>query len=208
MPVLEEGQIRHVNIDVIPPTFMGGGGTTISTACENPEILVSWLDYWYSEEGFYLGNYGIEGESWEWMEGYDRPVFTDLVENNPDGLNSTMVRFQYALSPFHNKLYDWRIGYLRTYGDEPMNITLNIWDADYDNTQSMPEVAMTTDESADYAAAYNDVRTYVSEMTLKFIMGIEDIDAQWGAYMETLENFGLETMLEIQQAALDRYYSK
>ena len=76
------------------------------------------------------------------------------------------------------------------------------------NAWSMPEVAVTQDESEEYARAYNDVKTYADEMTLKFIIGVEDIDAGWDKYISTLENFGLQTMLDIQQAALERYYQK
>jgi len=206
MAVLEEGQTRHVSMT--GGMFFGNVGSVITSAGEDPETLASWFDYWYSEEGFYLGNYGIEGESWEWMEGYDRPVFTDLVEQNPNGLPVGTVRLNYATSPYHNKLYDWRIGYLRSYGDGLIDMSLNVRDADYDAAYQMPAVTLTQEESADYASAFNDINTYVNEMMLKFITGVEDVDAQWDAYMAALENFGLETMLEIQQAALDRYYSK
>ena len=207
-PVLAEGQIRHVNKGTIPGTFCGGGNFTISTACQNPETLVSWLDYWYCEEGFYLGNYGVEGVSWDWHEGFDRPTFTDWIEDNPDGKTNNEMRFSNAAGPFHAKLYDWRVGYYRKYGPDAMDIPLKIWDADFDNAWSMPEVAVTQAESEEYARAYNDVKTYADEMTLKFITGVEDIDAGWDKYIATLENFGLQTMLDIQQAALERYYQK
>ncbi len=208
MPVLAEDQVRHVNIGTVPSTFMGGGNSVITTACENPELLLSWLDYWYSEEGFYLGNYGIQGESWDWHEGFDRPTYTDLVENNPEGKTNSQMRFTYGLSPFHNKLYDWRVGYFRSYGPDAMDVPLQIWDYNFDNTWSMPEVAVTQEESEDYAPIYNDVNTYASEMCLKFITGVEDIDAGWDAYLAELENFGLAEMLAVQQAALARYYEK
>lgn len=208
MPVLEEDQIRHVNIGVVPGNFLGGGNSVITTACEQPELLLSWLDYWYSEEGFYLGNYGIEGESWDWHEGYDRPTYTDMVEENPEGKTNSEMRFTYACGPFHAKLYDWRVGYFRSYGPDSMNVPLQIWDGNFDNAWSMPEVAVTQEESEDYAPAYNDVNTYASEMCLKFITGVEDIDAMWDTYLKTLEDFGLGTMLEVQQAALERYYQK
>ncbi|MBQ3106402.1 MAG: hypothetical protein IJC51_02865 [Eggerthellaceae bacterium] len=45
-------------------------------------------------------------------------------------------------------------------------------------------------------------------MCLKFITGVEDIDAMWDTYVKTLEDFGLQTMLDVQQAALERYYQK
>lgn len=48
-----------------------GNATAVSTDCENPEIAVRWLDYWYSDEGVLLANYGIEGYSFEYDENGD-----------------------------------------------------------------------------------------------------------------------------------------
>ena len=40
------------------------------------------LDYLYSEEGIMLTNYGIEGVSYELVNG--EPVYTELLTNNPE----------------------------------------------------------------------------------------------------------------------------
>src|SRR5690606_21088359 len=58
----------------------------ISKDAKNPEIVIKWLDYIYaSEEGSRLLQYGVEGLSYEMVNG--EPEFTDFVKNNPDGLS-------------------------------------------------------------------------------------------------------------------------
>ena len=39
-----------------------GPSKAITTAAKNPELIVRWLDYAYSDEGAMLYNFGIEGE--------------------------------------------------------------------------------------------------------------------------------------------------
>lgn len=50
--------------------------------------------------------------------------------------------------------------------------------------------------------------TYVEEMTTKFIMGTEDIETGFDAYLKTLDQFGLERATEIMNDALARYNAR
>ena len=49
---------------------------------------------------------------------------------------------------------------------------------------------------------------YSTLYTLKFITGGADIDAEWETYKSELEALGVDTMIELTQSALDRYYTK
>ena len=40
------------------------------------------MDYLYSDAGVLLANYGVEGETFRYVDG--KPVLTELVTNNPD----------------------------------------------------------------------------------------------------------------------------
>ena len=62
----------------------------ITTECDNPEAAVKWVDYLYSEEGSMLACYGIEGETYEMVDG--KPQLTDLILKNPDGLSALEAR--------------------------------------------------------------------------------------------------------------------
>ena len=49
------------------------------------------------EAGNLLMYYGIEGISYEMVDGY--PYFTDFVKNNPDGIPFAQILSQYDYSP-------------------------------------------------------------------------------------------------------------
>ena len=68
-------------------------------------------------------------------------------------------------------------------------------------------VTMTPDEITESSTIYNAMSTYVKEMAIKFITGEESLD-NWDNYINTLNDMGMEKMLEIRQAAYDRYLAR
>ena len=65
-------------------------GASICSTNENIVETVKWLDWHYSEEATTLYNWGIEGQSYEVVDG--KKQFTDLILNNPDGLSKDEPR--------------------------------------------------------------------------------------------------------------------
>ena len=64
------------------------------------------------------------------------------------------------------------------------------------------------EESNEYAALSTQVTTLVDEMTIQFLTGEADLDTEWETFQSQLEQIGIERMLEIYQAALDRYNAR
>ena len=60
-------------------------------------------------------------------------------------------------------------------------------------------------ELTERATLYTDIRNYLITAKAQFITGAKDIDASWDEHIETLNSMGLERLLEIDQAAYDRY---
>ena len=71
-----------------------------------------------------------------------------------------------------------------------------------------PLTAFTVEESTERATLYTDIKNYLETMKAQFITGELDIDANWDAYLTELDKMGLDRLLEIEQAALDRYLAK
>ena len=69
-------------------------GLAVTTACEHPELAVQWANYLYTEEGALCINYGIEGESFEFVDG--KPMLTEFIYANPDGLSQNSLLCKYA----------------------------------------------------------------------------------------------------------------
>lgn len=181
-----------------------GIGASITVSASNPEEIVKWLDFNYSEEGHMLFNFGIEGESYT-MEG-DYPRFTDNVMANPDGLPITQAMARYNLASFSGPfLHDKRYSEQYNEREEQIN-AINTW-LDADHSKILPPLQPSAEESSRYASIMNDVQTYRDEMFDKFVMGTEPLD-NFDKFVDTIKNMGIEEAIQIQQAALDRFNAR
>ena len=66
---------------------------------------------------------------------------------------------------------------------------------------------MTTEEANEYSTVFNALNTYVSEMSLKYLVGEESLDG-YNQFVKKLQDMGLERMIDIKQAAYDRFLKR
>ena len=49
------------------------------------------------------------------------------------------------------------------------------------------------------------IKPFVDEMTQKWILGAEDVEKTWDSYLQSLNDLGMKEIVEVYQAAYDRY---
>ena len=201
-PVLHKGEKSQYSCEqnVVP-----GLGASISGSCKNIDAAFKVLDYAYSEEGKMLYNFGIEGESYEMVDGY--PKYTEKIVNNPDGEPMAQILSMYvrstALGPF---VQDPRY-YEQYAGKDYQQDALKKW-CDTDCAKHLlPLLSLTAEESKEYAAIMNECKTYEDENTIAFITGTKSFD-EWDSYLEQMKVLGIDKALKIQQDAYERYLSR
>lgn len=206
------GQIRLNEGDTLDYGYMGVKAAdkyalAISTQCSDPKLAIEYMDYLFSDEGFTLANYGIEGETYTVENGEYQ--FTDLILNNPQGFDWQLCQSLY-INPGFPCLTDLGIQEM-TY-NEAQKAAVPTWVGAYDSSErTMPNqnwLSFTTEESQLKADLQTDIETYQKEMRLKFITGQADIDAEWDEYCATLERMGIHDLEAITQAAVERYLTK
>lgn len=178
-------------------------GTSISTNCKNYELAARFLDYGYTDEGHMLYNFGIEGESYNMVDG--KPVFTDLVTNNPEGASFTNVVTRYTRAsyngPFiHNEEY---LKQSFVYPKQQLD-AYQKWGNNNMQSHRLPPVTFKTEEIDDAADIQANLNTYVHEMKLKFIVGSEPLE-NFDSYLKQLEAFELSKLSKMYESAVDRY---
>jgi len=181
-----------------------GTSAAISTSCKDIEAAAKLLDYNFSEEGHLLANFGIEGKTFNMVDGY--PTYTDEILNNPNlPISQALATYTRAAvsGPF---VQDPR--YLEQYYSIPeLKEAINLWaQTDY-GKYIMPSVTHTSDEADDIAKIMNNVNTYAEEMEAKFITGALPL-SDFDKYVSQLKDFGIEKAISLKQAAYDRYISK
>ena len=193
------------NIDT---NYPGYGCVAITSSCKDPVAAVRYLDYGYSEEGYYFYNFGIEGVSYEKNDAGEC-IFTDLINKNPNGWTQASAMTYYLRSSTQGPFVQDK-GYIdQFYGRPNQQDTLDAWIADYDTAKynRLPNYSLTGDENVEYTELMFDVNDYVASERVKFITGEKSFD-EWDSYVKKVNELGAARAREIVQAACDRYNNK
>lgn len=183
----------------------------ITTACKNPEAAVKFLNYGYTQEGYMLYNYGLEGETYNLTgetvtyNGIEYPLteYTDRMLNNPDySLLDTIQIFKVHIGPFIRFEHEGNPAMNMNNAEIRRKLTEGA-----DTTLDMPMVTLTADEGQDYAKVMNQVTTYQETAVLQFIMGTRSLD-EFDAYVEDMKKLEIEKAISYQQNAYDRYQAR
>lgn len=201
-PVLNKGDMPkfHGAQKLVTGTF-----TAITTSCKNPETAVKFLSYGYTDEGSMLYNFGIEGESYNMVDGY--PKYTEEITNNSEGyaMSNMLARYTQAYSsgPF---VQDER--YMEQYAALPQQQTSwSNW-AVYDGvSRDEPYMYFSEDENTELVKKMSDITTYVDELIAKFIIGVEPIES-YDSFTEGLKSRGIEDVLKAKQSAYERFLQR
>jgi putative aldouronate transport system substrate-binding protein len=207
-PMHAAGDTRKLTMYSIPDSRVGTNVNTITVSCGNVPVLVSWYDYFYSDEGEILADYGVEDLSFKFGDD-GKPAFTEIVTNNPDGLSQNDALFLYTIGSFHSRQYDWArqiTPTMSTYG----RTAGAIWDSNWDQNagyQSMLGVTLNDDEAAEYSRLFTDIQTYVTEAAVQFINGSRPL-SEFDSYLERLKSMEIERCIELYQVAYGRYMNR
>lgn len=186
-------------------TYLGMQSASVMSTCEYPEYAVGFINYFFTDQGYLLGNYGIEGDTFEFDEDGD-PQFTDKVLNNPEGMptNVAMMCYSFSSIPTYNARAHSFSAYL------PKEIeAMELWCEKSTGEYILPTMNFTTEESSEYASIASDLYTYAVQETLKFIVGdLELSDANWQSFQDNLTSMGIDRCVELYQIALDRYNAR
>ena len=216
----EDFNVRAANFPVLNSgdTVMYGGASydyattskasaVITEDCKNPELAAKFLNFCYSQNGHRTINFGEEGVSYN-MVG-DVPTYTDEVMKNPNGLSVAVAMAHWGRGNMSGAFVQDPNYIIQYYETEQQKEALSIWNDESDSQKTLiPPITLTEEESKRYTVLNGQVDTYIKEQRAKFITGEGDVQTEWDSYIETLKSLGIEEMISIYQAALERYNAR
>lgn len=182
-------------------------GWNISANAEQIEQLIQCVDYFYTEEGTLLANYGIEGSSFAYNAD-GKPQFTTLITDNPDGYTIDGAIYYYCTQtgPYVADPTRYEI----TYTDKTKEMR-NVWTYSVEESYNFPSsyVSLSVEDSEVASAILADLDTTISEYILGFIKGNNPLnETSFDEFRAVLTDLGVETYLDIYQQAYDRYIAE
>ncbi|MGN0167734.1 MAG: hypothetical protein ACI4AB_06820 [Acetatifactor sp.] len=180
----------------------------ITADCEYPEIAAAFLNFCYSQAGHYEINLGEEGVAYNGFEetSYGTAAkYSDTIMN-ADNIAVEMAHYGRAnMSGAFVQDPAYILGY---YATDQQKAAVSLWASNDVTGTILPPITMTPEESNEYKSLNSQVSTAVDEFRDKVLAGAIDINEGWDAYIEQIKGMGVERMIELQQAALDRYNAR
>lgn len=196
-PVINKGDQPQFGQYFLP---FNGFGAAITASSKHKEAAAKFLDYLYSEEGALLANFGIEGTSYKMDNG--KPVFTDLILNNPNKLPISQAMAQYTLSHDMGP-YIQNPGVMQTMIPVQAD-AVKVWSNTNAAKHSVPPIFVADGQRDEMAKIMAEITTYENEMLLKFIMGAEPL-SNFDNYVQQMKKLGIDKVISMWQEALVRY---
>lgn len=186
-------------------SLLAEGALSVTTSCEDPELAIKYLDFWFSPEGRLIYNYGVPGVSYDLVDG--EPQYTDAVIHN--NLNVTVTAYLRSQCPYGGMQYGY---YENTrivpYMSDLQKEAWDTWTNCIDGSYAFPSTAtLTGEESEENSSISTDIVTYISE-NLPLFISAEKPMSDWDSFIEGIKGMDVNRCTEIEQAALDRYNGK
>lgn len=206
-------------VQMTPPTVEGyntrwylhpginGSHTTLAVtrSCENVDILMAWLDQFYSFETTLEYMYG-EAEVWNWgfneegkfvNEGLSTEEYNKAAEDN--AIVRYILMLPYAIN---SEDYEERVaieGNVKTKQDN-----YELYESVL-NTELWPRPYIKEEVSTRLTELRTDIFNTLNSKKAEWITGAADIDADWDAYLESMNKMGVEEFTALMQEAYDTF---
>lgn len=182
-----------------------GNGWAMSATNKYPEETMKYMDFWWTEEGRRLSTYGIEGVTYNMVDG--KPVYVDEILNGTTAINDYMRKIggQIDIMAYlHDASYESFM-----MDEEGAKATQLYKDSGLIQSlyPKLPALSFTTEELDTINSKYPPCRTYMMEQLQKWTFDGSTIDAEFDNYMATLKSMGMDEIVGIYQAAYDRLMS-
>lgn len=194
-PLAYEGQqvYRDLLGDVVPGAF------AVTSACQDPETVLRWVDYLYSVEGSRLAQSGLEGVeytvnmdgTWYWLDDIET-VANSVLANatiadgaNTPGYYPAELQLSYDSSDTQRMVGDMQL--LKSYTVLPY-----------------PIVYLSQEDQARVNEIQLELGSWSETAMIRFVTGDTPLtDESWSDYTAQLDALNLQEMLAIWQKAVD-----
>ncbi len=197
IPYLEDINGNQSKASNYFPRFRTDRVMVVNIEAEDKAVgVVKFLDYLFSEEGQTLVSYGVEGESYEVVNGEKQylldfsETFKPLGEKRWDFVNDQL----HFPKPVDNEaFYKWNYDSVKAYASE-------LFTDEYINV--FPVLKYSTEQLQERTNLVAKVKETVTANLVGFITGDRPM-SEWDAFLKDMEDAGYKKIVEIDQAAYD-----
>ena len=163
--------------------------------------VIEMCDYIFSEEGRNLFTWGVEGVTYNVVDG--KKEFVAEIMDNPAG--PLDGRRQFGVNPVSFlHVSEWE-GWLGVLPEYVMMIAANTADS---VAPAQPLLSSTVDEEIELANLMTDIKKYVDSQLPLFINGTLNTESDFDAFIAQLEKMGIKDAKAIKDAQFQRWQNR
>lgn len=175
-------------------------GWAIAASNPDPVATMKYFDFFFTEEGRRLSNFGVEGETYTMDDG--KPVFKEEILSSDDPV-LTLRDFgcQMTIGVQQDFEYEKQLMNKDALDSVQKYVDNNVFGPQF------PTLQYTEEENAKMTELMTAIDTLKVETAQKWVLGSEDVESGYNTFKTAMEKFGMDEAIQIQQAAYDRYMS-
>ena len=207
-----DGVVKGFNLQpMLPPVGINGerveenqrallkpDGWAVTSGNKYEIETIKYFDFFFSEAGRRLANFGVEGLHYEMVDG--KPMYKDEVLSGEKAVNQQMWEAG-AQIPIGFKQ---DMEYEKQWTDEVAQKGVDMYGRDVKYFEEFIAPALTPSERQIYDSKWISIQTYMEESVQRWVLQGADVDKEWDNYIDTLNRLGLEEVTEVLQQAYDR----
>ena len=202
LPVLK-GPEGTYKVNLQETSTVGRSNFAVTSVCENPELLLNWVDQMYDPIISMQCIYGPIGVFFE-EEPDENGVYMNATP--PEGMTEGELKStNELLGPTRQLNEDYgKYYYMEDRAQERCQDLNDFWFQYVDDTESFPAVVYSEEEIGIINDKLSDIKALTEERASHWLRdgGIEE---EWDQYLQDLDNMGLQDVIDCWQAAHDRY---
>ena len=201
VPILPPASISGVRMEEHRRIAIKPDGWAISYENEHPVETIKYFDFWFTPEGRNMANFGVEGKTWDMIDG--EPVYKPEVLSSDSPVNSQMYLEGAQIQRGFWQDYRYEIQW--TSPEALAGIEM------YDKADLLiPDflgVSFNKEEQAVFDKYWPSTLSYMLERQQAWILGTGDVEADWEAYISQLDRLGYPQVIEVMNSAYERQYN-
>ncbi len=210
------------NIPIAPPVDQNGNqvertsrfpsaGWSISSQCKDPITVMRFFDFFFTEKGSDLINWGIEGETYTVNEAGEKE-YTPLVMEQPDKTPLAYLRSigaQYRIGMNQDAKYEYAFMTPEAReAAELYNSNPQWYRGDTPIIGGKISLKYTAEDESEYKKLMSQIEPYVDEMFQQWLLGTSNIEDDYDKFVAELQARGIDRAIEINQKAYNTYLGK
>lgn len=181
------------------------GTFAVTSRCEDPAAVLAWVDFLYTEEGYYLAHVGKQGEEYTmdgdgtWLWNYDVSSTAGSITRRDSIIGEG------SMTP----------GWIPTSGQmayrdsASQKVVADLTALSAVSREACPQVSFTEEERAELRKLWPPISRWCEEHMTWFVTGDVPLnEGTWEEFIRGAEELGMPRVTEIWQQAVDRYYGR